>query len=152
MYAEALLGFASADAEELYKTASGLVYYADLDGQKTFDCYTIIDAAFGRVISVLYQMLVYCMFINLALAVFNLIPIPPLDGYHVLNDLVLKQDLFAQIRTTRIAQGVLIALILIGNYFPQYDVISIAINGVRNAVIPSMFTLARLAAQGLGVV
>ena len=28
--------------------------------------------------------------INLSLAVFNLLPIPPLDGYHLLNDTLLK--------------------------------------------------------------
>lgn len=28
--------------------------------------------------------------LNLGLAVFNLLPIPPLDGYHVVNDIVLK--------------------------------------------------------------
>jgi len=30
---------------------------------------------------------------NICLALFNLIPIPPLDGYHVLNDLVFKGKL-----------------------------------------------------------
>ena len=28
--------------------------------------------------------------VNLSLAVFNLLPIPPLDGYHILNDILLK--------------------------------------------------------------
>ena len=36
-------------------------------------------------------MLFYSM--NLTIAVFNLLPIPPLDGFHVLNDLVLKGKL-----------------------------------------------------------
>ncbi len=32
----------------------------------------------------------YTAMVNLNLAVFNLIPIPPLDGYHVVNDLIFK--------------------------------------------------------------
>lgn len=32
----------------------------------------------------------YTALVNLNLAVFNLIPIPPLDGYHVVNDLIFK--------------------------------------------------------------
>lgn len=32
----------------------------------------------------------YTALINLNLAVFNLLPIPPLDGYHVVNDLIFK--------------------------------------------------------------
>ncbi len=112
----------------------------------------VIEPAFGKAVSVLYQMILYCMFINLSLAVFNLIPLPPLDGYHVLNDLVLKQDLFAQARTQRIAGGILIALILIGNYWPQYDIISKLIGGVRSGVLDSLSVLTRIAAQMFGVI
>ena len=32
----------------------------------------------------------YTALVNLNLAVFNLLPIPPLDGYHVVNDLIFK--------------------------------------------------------------
>ena len=41
--------------------------------------------------------------VNLTLAVFNLLPIPPLDGYHLVND-----------RVFQITQVVLIALVLTG--------------------------------------
>ena len=112
----------------------------------------VIEPAFGRAVSILYQMILHCMFINLSLAVFNLIPLPPLDGYHVLNDLVLKQDLFAQIRTQRIAGGILIALIMLGNYMPQYDIISIAINAVRSGVLNSLSILTKALAQLIGAI
>lgn len=42
----------------------------------------------GRVISALFQAAYFGLFINLILAVFNLIPIPPLDGSHVVYHLL----------------------------------------------------------------
>ena len=112
----------------------------------------VVESAFGKAVSVLYEMIMSCMFINLSLAVFNLIPLPPLDGYHVLNDLVLHQDLFAQKRTQQIASMILIGLIMLGNVSPRLDIISIAINGVRSGVLGSLSVLARLAAQAIGVI
>jgi Zn-dependent protease len=41
---------------------------------------------------------------NLAIAVFNLLPIPPLDGFHVLNDLILKGKLTMNRSFFQIAQ------------------------------------------------
>ncbi len=52
--------------------------------------------------------------VNLTLAVFNLFPIPPLDGFHVLNDTLLKGRLTLNPQVFRITQGVLIALLLTG--------------------------------------
>ena len=37
--------------------------------------------------SIIYEMLVYVVYINLVLMIFNLIPIPPLDGFGVLTQL-----------------------------------------------------------------
>lgn len=37
--------------------------------------------------SILYEMLVYVVYINLVLMIFNLIPIPPLDGFGVLTQI-----------------------------------------------------------------
>lgn len=49
--------------------------------------------------------------INLSLMVFNLLPLPPLDGYHVLNSLILRRDIFAD---TRMMSTVLFILAMTG--------------------------------------
>ncbi len=67
----------------------------------------LIAPAFGRVAGYAYDMLAYFVMTNLVLAVFNLIPVPPLDGYHVLNDLVLKRSLFASGRMAGMGQAIL---------------------------------------------
>lgn len=51
---------------------------------------------------------------NLALAVFNLLPIPPLDGYHLLNDTLLKGRLQLNQQTFRIAHIALMVLCFSG--------------------------------------
>ncbi len=51
---------------------------------------------------------------NLALAMFNFLPIPPLDGYHIFNDLLLKGRFELNYNTFRIAQLALIVLIMSG--------------------------------------
>ena len=57
-------------------------------------------------------MIYYFVMTNLVLAVFNLIPVPPLDGYHVLNDLALKRPLFADQR----AQGIGMAILYVASF------------------------------------
>ena len=76
---------------------------------------TLIEPVFGSVAGNLYQMLGYFCITNLVLCLFNLLPIPPLDGYHVLNDLILRRrQLFANPQTARIASTVLFVLVLTG--------------------------------------
>lgn len=60
---------------------------------------------------------------NLTIAVFNLLPIPPLDGFHVLNDIVLKGRLTMNQQFFQIAQVVLLVLVFTG-----------ALSGVLSAV------------------
>ena len=75
----------------------------------------LIKPVFGSVAGNLYQMLGYFAMTNLVLCLFNLLPIPPLDGYHVLNDLILrKKQLFANPQTARIASTVLFVLVITG--------------------------------------
>lgn len=71
--------------------------------------------SFGRLIAMpalvpVVRLCAYTALVNLNLAVFNLIPLPPLDGYHVFNDLILKGKLFLSEKAFRI--GMLIVLIL----------------------------------------
>ena len=75
----------------------------------------LIAPVFGAVAGYLYQMLGYFCMTNLVLFLFNLLPIPPLDGYHVLNDLLLRRrQLFANPRTANVASILLFALAMTG--------------------------------------
>lgn len=74
----------------------------------------IIVPAFGKIAGYLYQMLGYCMVTNIMLAIFNLIPLPPLDGYHVVNDILLKKPLYTSAKTNMIASMVLYGLFFSG--------------------------------------
>ena len=73
-----------------------------------------ISAMLGTIPGYIYQMLVYFVYVNISLAIFNLLPVPPLDGYHVLNDLLLKRDLFASQKVARSAMGVMYLLMFTG--------------------------------------
>ena len=72
-----------------------------------------VAPVFGSVFGYLYEMIYYFVMTNLVLAIFNLIPVPPLDGViHVLNDLALKRPLFADQR----AQGVGMAILYVASF------------------------------------
>lgn len=64
--------------------------------------------------------------INLTLMVFNLLPIPPLDGSHILQIFISPQ---AYTTFSQIGIYILFGLIIFSNYFP---IISMIINGTVN--------------------
>ncbi len=83
-----------------------------------------------------FDILVY---FNLVLFIFNLLPIPPLDGYRVIEDLAPKE---LRPRLIQLEQyGVFIFLILfitpIGNYFFSYifNIIQPLVNGINDMYI-----------------
>ena len=140
------------DSDALYEASGGYYRYRITDiGSTVSAADIVIEPAFGKVMSILYQMLCNCMLINLSLAVFNLIPLPPLDGYHVLNDLVLHQDLFAQRRTQQITGMILLTLIMIGNMKPEWDIISKVINFVRVGITGGLSSVTQALAHSLGI-
>ena len=87
------------------------IYIKDLFTMAPYIGDYLIVPALGRMAGYVYEMLSYFVLVNIALAVFNLIPVPPLDGYHVLNDLLLRRSPFASPKVARIAYGVLMVLI-----------------------------------------
>ena len=52
--------------------------------------------------------------INLGLGIFNLLPFPPLDGFHIVNDLLLRGRLYLNQQIFRGAQLALMVLVLSG--------------------------------------
>ena len=94
----------------------------------------LITPALGRLAGYAYEMLMYFVLVNIALAIFNLLPVPPLDGYHVLNDLLLKRSLFASPKASRAAYSVLMILIFCT------DVIDKLISAVETACMNGLGT------------
>ena len=71
--------------------------------------------SFGELIDKAYmvpfvRLFAYTALVNLNLAVFNLIPLPPLDGYHVFNDILFKGRIRLSERAFNI--GMVIVMIL----------------------------------------
>ena len=93
--------------------------------------YRPILETWGSVPAGLYKVLANVVLVNLNLAIFNLIPLPPLDGYHVLNDLVLKRPLFASPRAAMAGQGILI-LLMVTDILPWF--LGWALSGVLSGV------------------
>lgn len=56
----------------------------------------------------------YTAAISLSLAVFNLLPVPPLDGSHLFNDLFLKKSLFVSQTVARYGMAVVMLLSFTG--------------------------------------
>lgn len=141
--------YASFAVEEIFKIASGSWYY-DIEGEHFGVSELFIEPALGKAMGIVYQMVASFMSINLVLAFFNLIPIPPLDGYHVLNDLILKKPLFAPKKAAQIGSAVLFGLIMIGNADPKLDIIAIALNFIRHNILDGLMSLAYKAESVMG--
>lgn len=80
--------------------------------------------------------------VNLTLAVFNLLPIPPLDGYHLINDTLLQGRLQLNRNTFQIAQGILIVLCVTGALSGILSFLTELINGAVVRTFLFIFGLA----------
>ena len=70
--------------------------------------------------------------VNLTLGVFNLLPLPPLDGFHILNDTLLKGKLNLNYNLHRITHALLMVLLLTG---VLNKVLSFCVTNVYEAVL-----------------
>ena len=89
--------------------AGRIIYYA-----ASWSASDIAYLSGSQILGYVYEMLSYFVIVNLYLAIFNLLPVPPLDGYHVLNDLMLKRSLFASPQAARTAMTALYILMFTG--------------------------------------
>ena len=76
---------------------------------------------------------------NLSVAVFNLLPIPPLDGFHVLNDTLLKGRITMNARTFQMAQTVLLILVFSG---ALNGLLASLRSGIENGVLNAFLMIA----------
>ncbi len=74
----------------------------------------LIEPYLGTVWGYVFEIFVRFAIVNVSLAVFNLLPVPPLDGYHVVNDLLVRRALFAPRRVAQIGQALLLILAFTG--------------------------------------
>ncbi len=98
-------------------------------------------------LSLLQRMLIYGVIINLGLAMFNLLPIPPLDGSHVMKYLLPPAWGLGYQRLGRYGILILILILYIGRPFldfwfrPVYGLYSAAMGLVFPYVLPSQWTM-----------
>ena len=104
----------------------------------------LITPVFGQTVGYLYEMLAYFVMTNLVLAVFNLIPVPPLDGYHVLNDLILRGKLYASRKLAGAGQAILYIALFSG-------VLSEALGYVYDAVLSGVGAVASALMRAFGL-
>ena len=78
------------------------------------------------------------IYLNIALLFFNLIPIPPLDGFRVLLG-ILPENLAQQwARVGQVGPLLLFGLILIGNFIPGIDILGRVVVGPTQALMSAL--------------
>jgi len=70
--------------------------------------------AAGPIVELIEKMAAYAVFLNLALGIFNLIPLYPLDGHHILRGFLSFKAALAYDKTKRFGGYILMLLILLG--------------------------------------
>ena len=85
------------------------------------------------------RFLAYSSMLNLALAVFNLLPVPPLDGFHIVNDTILRGKLHLNTQMFWICQAALLMLCYSTNIIGE--VISWAQTNVQGGLMSGLVNL-----------
>ncbi len=77
--------------------------------------------------------------VNIGMGLFNLLPIPPLDGFHVVNDILFKGRLNISGKAFRFAQMALLLLMFTTNFIGRW--VSGAIYAVQGAILPLLLAV-----------
>lgn len=101
--------------------------------------------AAAQVLAIVQAMLIWGILLNLILVAFNLLPLPPLDGSHVLKYLLPPAWAVQYQRIGQYGIIILIALLYFGGRFlnlwmyPAYALFSLLVHPVGGFVLPSRF-------------
>jgi Zn-dependent protease len=110
----------------LLATASALI----LRGMITFTNPAATGSPQSMIIEPIVLMLAFSVYINLLLAIFNMIPLPPLDGGRVLSGLLPYRQAAALARIEPYGMVIIIALVFFTNIF-SYIILPFLNVGVR---------------------
>ena len=78
------------------------------------------------------QSLYYFIYINIALGVFNMIPVAPLDGSQIFGNMISKNNPELAWKLQIYGPKVLMMLIIISAIMPQFSIFRILMNPVIN--------------------
>lgn len=80
-------------------------------------------------------LLLVFVFLNVALLFFNLLPIPPLDGYRVVAGVLPNSMIAPWNRFAQIGPLILLALVFVGSFLPQFSPLSQLVMKPTQAVV-----------------
>lgn len=87
--------------------------------------------------------LINFLLINVFLAIFNLLPVPPFDGGHVVEAILPRRWAIEFAKLHRIAFPVMLfLLVLLPSVVPSADIVARVVRPIANAVLGSLFGLA----------
>lgn len=85
------------------------------------------------------RFLMHLAMVNLGMGLFNLLPIPPLDGFHVLNQVFFAGRIQLTGKLFRITHMVLIAILLFTDFIGSF--VGMAIDAVQGIVLPLILSI-----------
>ena len=78
---------------------------------------------------------------NLSVGLFNLLPFPPLDGFHIVNDILLKGRLTLNRNTFQFAQMIMFVLVISGSFS---GILNGAFDAIEDAILNLLLMIAGL--------
>ncbi len=106
----------------IYVALAGIAYNLTLALGSAFILHSLVDFENGLFIGIIFTLLIHLVSINIVLGFFNLLPVPPLDGFNALSFLLAKLG-FTQIANKLFEYeryGMIVLLLIIATPISNY--------------------------------